>query len=81
MLLLHGCYMVAEMGSKCFVTVLKSVLPGINTSQFFLQHFTKTGSSNDLFLFKYMSEPTLIYFNLSEKVWSVLQLLPESLRT
>ena len=48
--------MVAEMGSKYFVTVLKSVLPGINTSQFFLQLFTKTGSSNDFILFKYMSE-------------------------
>ncbi len=32
------------------------------------QHDIKTGSSNGYFLLKYMSEPILLYFNLSKKV-------------
>ncbi len=32
------------------------------------QRDTKTGSSNGYFLLKYMSEPILLYFNLSKKV-------------
>ncbi len=41
------------------------------------QHDTKTGCSNGYFLLKYMSEPIILYFNLSKQVYVVLLLLPE----